>query len=126
MKRGRSLIRSATATVLLMLLTGCASSLPTPVTSIGPLVGKWTGTVTIGRGAQEFIHLTINPDQTLVAAWGINWSWGTITVVNGQATYQMAPPPLEGTLRFYQGNEKPTLYMKDLWDSFYAVVTKQQ
>ena len=38
----------------------------------------------------------------------------------------MAPPQLEGTLRFYQGNEKPTLYMKDLWANFYAVVTKQQ
>ena len=124
MKAGRLLSRSATVMVLLILLTGCASS-RTPVTSIGPLVGKWAGTVTTG-GPQEFFYLTINADETLVAAWGINWTWGTITVVNGQATYQMTPPPLEGSLLFYQGTEKSTLYMKDLWASFYAVVTKQQ
>ena len=77
------------------------------------------------KGTQEFFYLTINADQTLVAEWGINWSWGRVTLANGQATYQMNPPPLEGTLRFYQGNGKPTLYMNDLWANFYAVVTKQ-
>ena len=39
--------------------------------------------------------------------------------------YEMRPPPLEGILRFYQGNGKPTLYMDDLWANFYAVLTKQ-
>ena len=121
----RSLSGSAAVAVLLVLFTGCASSPPTPVTSISPLVGKWAGTVTGERGGQQFFYLTINADQTLVATWGINWSWGRVTVANGQATYQMAPPPLEGTLRFYQGNGRPTLYMDDLWANFYAVVTKQ-
>ena len=122
---GRSPSRPAAVAVLLVLLTGCASSPPTPVTSIGPLVGNWAGTVVAERGAQQFFYLTINADQTLVATWGINWSWGRVTLANGQATYQMTPPPLEGTLRFYQGNGKPTLFMDDLWANFYAVVTKQ-
>ncbi len=86
---GRSLSRSAAVAVLLVLLTGCASSPPTPVTSIGPLVGKWAGTVVAERGTQQFFYLTINADQTLVATWGINWSWGRVTLANGQATYQM-------------------------------------
>ncbi len=109
-----------------MLLTGCASSPATPVTSIEPLVGKWAGTVDHGSGSLQFFYLTVRADRTIVATWGINWSWGTITVANGQATYQMTPPPLEGTMQLYQGNGKPTLYMKDLWLNFYAVVTKQQ
>jgi len=121
----RSLSRSAVVAISLMLLTGCASSPPTPVASIGPLVGKWAGTVTAEKGSQEFFNLTINADQTLVASWGLNWTWGRITVANGQASYQMTPPPLEGTFRFYAGNGKPTLYMNDLWANFYAVVTKQ-
>jgi hypothetical protein len=121
----RSVTRSAAVAVLLVLFTGCASSPPTPVTSISPLVGKWAGTVAAERGGQQFFYLTLNADQTLVAMWGINWSWGRVTVANGQATYQMTPPPLEGTIRFYQGNGKPTLYLDDLWANFYAVVTKQ-
>ncbi len=125
MKPGRSLSRSVAVAVVLMLLTGCASSPPTPVTSIGPLVGKWAGTVVTERGFQQFFYLTINADQTLVATWGIYWSWGRIELANGQATYRMTPPPLEGTLRFYQDNGKPTLYMDDLWATFHAVVTKQ-
>jgi len=122
---GRSLTRFAAVAIWLMLLTGCASSPPTPVTSIDPLVGKWAGTVDQGSGSREFFYLTINADQTLVASWGINWSWGKVTVANGQATYQMTPPPYEGTLQFYQGNGKPTLFMKDLFANFYAVVTMQ-
>ena len=109
----------------MILLAGCASAPPTPVTSIGPLVGNWAGTVTVERGAQQFFYLTINADQTIVATWGLNWSWGKVTVANGQASYQMLPPPLEGTLRFYQGDGRPTLYMEDLFSNFYAVVTKQ-
>ena len=126
MKPRRSLSRSGAVAISVMLLTGCASAPPTPVSSIGPIVGKWAGTVAVGGGALQFFYLTVNADQTLVATWGVNWSWGTITVANGQVTYQMTPPPLEGTVRYYQGNGKPTLYMADLWASFYAVVTRQQ
>ena len=131
MKIGRSLIRSTAAVISLTLVAGCASAPPAPVTSIAPLVGKWAGTVAVGKGdvgkggALEPFYLSINADQTLVATWGVNWSWGTITVANGQATYQMTPPPFEGTMRFYPDNGKPTLYLDDLFASFQAVVTRQ-
>ena len=112
--------------LFLELGTGCASAPPTPVTSIDPLVGEWAGTVAIGRGFQQFFYLTIKPDQTMVASWGINWSWGRVSLANGQASYDMNPPPLEGTIRFYQDNGQPTLYLDDLWGNFYAVVTKRR
>jgi hypothetical protein len=122
---GHPVSRFAAVGIFLLLLAGCASSPPTAVNSIEPLVGTWAGTVAPGGGSLQPFYLTVNADRTLVATWGINWSTGAITVANGQATYQMTPPPLEGTIRFYQGDGKPTLYMNDTFASFYAVVTKQ-
>ncbi len=107
-----------------MLLAGCASSPARTLTGIEPLVGTWAGTVDLG-GRLQLFYATINADQALVAAWGLNWSWGRIMIANGQATYQMTPPPLEGTMRLYQEDGKPTLHMDDLFASFHAVVTRQ-
>ncbi|HXJ79402.1 MAG TPA: hypothetical protein VMS64_12080 [Candidatus Methylomirabilis sp.] len=108
---------------MLMLLAGCASAIPTPVTDIGPFVGNWSGIVDLGGPLLPF-YLTIYENQSLVATWGLKWTWGTIAIANGQATYQMSPPPTEGTFRLYLDEAKPTLYMDDLWLSFHAVVTK--
>ncbi len=118
--------RRMAAAVSLILLTGCAmaSAPPTPITSITPLVGKWSGTLDQG-GPREFFYLTINPDQTFVASWGINWCNGRITIANGKATYQMTPPPLEGTVTLYDGGGKPSLQMQDTWQSFRANLTRQ-
>lgn len=61
--------RYAMLAVLMLLVQACASTPATPVTSMTPLVGKWTGTVNIGARI-DFIYLTINPDRTLIASWG--------------------------------------------------------
>jgi len=124
MNLGASLSRRVGVAVSLALLAGCASAPPTPITSIAPLVGKWSGTLDQG-GPREFFYLTVNADQTFVASWGVSWSNGRITITNGKTTYQMSPPPLEGTLTLYEGEGKPQLYMQDLWQSFRAIVTKQ-
>lgn len=126
MRCKQSLGRSAACVMLLALLVGCASAPATPIPSIGPLVCKWAGTVTAERGSQQFFYLTINPDQTLVASWGLNWAWGKVTLKDGRASYEMKPPPREGTIRFYENSGKPTLYLDDLWTEFYAVVTRQE
>jgi hypothetical protein len=124
MKTERSLGRSAVAALTLMLLAGCASSPPAPVRNIELLVGKWSGTVTIG-GNEILFYLTIYPDQKFHARYGITESYGTITIANGQMSYQMAPPVSEGTMRYFRGPGKPSLYMDDLWDNFHAVVTRE-
>ena len=128
---GRS-VGFAAVGILVAFLAGCASTPPTPVESIEPLVGKWAGTVTGGtireggsQGPQLFFYLTINADQTLVATWGLNWCTGRVTVANGQVTYWMQPQEYEGTIEYYQGPGKPTIYMRDTFATFYAVVTKQ-
>ena len=123
MKAERVLSRPALVTLALIVLVGCASATPVPLSSIEPLVGKWQGTLDQGEGPQLF-YLTINPDGTLVATWGVNWNNGTITVEKGVASYQMSPPPREGTFRYYPSNGKPTLFMDDTFLSFHAVVTK--
>ena len=69
--------------VLMLLVQACASTPPTPVTGIEPLVGKWTGTVNIGPSVTT-IWLTINPDRTLIATWGSITAQGTVTVSGGR------------------------------------------
>ena len=103
-------------------LVGCASATPTPLNSIEPLVGKWSGTLDQGGGLQLF-YLTINPDATLVATWGLNWNNGSITIEKGVASYQMSPPPREGTFRYYPGG-RPSLFMDDTFFGFHAVMNK--
>ena len=113
--------------VVLMLLTqACASATPaTQVTSIDPLVGKWTGTVKIGPRI-DFIHLTIYPDRTLIAIWADITARGTVTVSSGQASYQMSPPPQEGSILLYTGKGKPQLYLENFMGSFAATVEPQE
>ena len=111
--------------VTLILVVGCASSPAATLTGVEPLVGQWSGTVDLG-GPFQLFYLTVNADRTIVAQWGLSWTWGRITIANGQATYQMTPPPLQGTMRLYRENGKLTLYMDDLFASFHAVVTKQE
>ena len=117
------LSRPALLTLTLIVLVGCASATPTPLSSIEPLVGTWTGPLDQGGGPVPF-YLTINPDGTFVATWGVNWNNGTITVEKGAASYQMSPPPRGGTFRYYPSNGKPELFMDDTFLSFHAVVTK--
>lgn len=118
--------RYAMLAVLMLLAQACASATPaTPVTSIDPLVGKWTGTVNIGRSI-DFIYLTINPDRTLIASWGDITARGTVTVSDGKASYQMTPPPQEGTTLLYTGKGKPQLYLENLMGGFAATVEPQK
>jgi hypothetical protein len=111
--------------VLLLLAQACASATPsTPVTSIDQLAGKWKGTVTIGPRV-EFLYLTISPDRTLIATWGSITARGTVTVAGGQATYQMAPPIQEGTLKLYVDGGKRQLYMESMNGAFYATLAPE-
>jgi hypothetical protein len=111
--------------VLLLLVQACASTTPsTPVTSIDQLAGKWKGTVTIGPRV-EFLYLTIGADRTLIAIWGSVTARGTVAVSGGQATYQMAPPIQEGTLKLYVDGGKRQLYMESMDSGFYATVTPE-
>jgi len=56
------LSRPALLTLTLIVLVGCASATPTPLSSIEPLVGQWQGTLDQGEGPQLF-YLTINPSN---------------------------------------------------------------
>ena len=112
--------------VLLLVVQACASAKPaTPVTSIDQLVGKWKGSATIGPRV-DFLYLTISADRTLIAIWGSTTARGTVAVVGGQATYQMAPPIQEGSLKLYvdQGGKRQ-IYMESMDSSFYATVSPE-
>jgi len=106
----------------LAILAGCASLKPlggTPITDISLISGDWAGTIT---PPYEPFYLKITPDRKLVAAWGSNYARGTVTIRNGQATYEMQPPLLEGTIRFYLDGDRRALALDDRWASFNAQV----
>src|SRR5262249_1547225 len=121
MKTQSTLSRFAIVALALIVLAGCisASATPTPVANLDPLVGKWSGTLDQGLGAIQPFYLTINPNGTLVATWGINWNNGTVTVDKGVASYQMSPPPREGSFRYYPTGPKPNLFMADTFANFH-------
>jgi len=125
-RRGSRLALLLTLTIL----TGCASLSPprgAPITDIDQIAGKWVGTINPGYNSfEDPFYLTIMPDGKLVAGWGINTSWGTVTIRNGQATFQMEPPIAEGSIRLYLDGGKRTLIMDAVIPSFTAQVTPQR
>jgi hypothetical protein len=120
---------SALLAAILATMTGCASLRSVagePIASIDQIAGKWAGTITPGHNSvQEPFYLTIMPDGRLVAGWGIDTSWGTVTLRNGQATFEMRPPIAEGSIRLYVDGGKRTLVMEGVLPSFLAQVTPE-
>jgi len=111
-------------------MASCAS-LPSaagePITDINQIVGKWAGTITPGHNSvQEPFYLTIMPDGRLVAGWGVDTAWGSVTLRNGQATFEMKPPISQGSIRLYVDGGKRTLVMDAVLPSFLAQVTPEQ
>jgi len=97
----------------LAILAGCAALKPageTLITDISLIAGDWAGTIT-----EPYVpfYLKITPDRKLVAAWGKNYAWGTVTLRNGQATYEMQPNLLEGTIRLYLDGDRRALARAD-------------
>ena len=115
---------------ILAVCAGCAGAMQSAqgvaVTDINQLAGKWAGLVTPVGSGQDAIYVTITPDSKLTAVWGLNNAWGTVTIQNGRATYQMEPGEFEGTMTLYVDGGRKTLIMDDTWLSFYARVTPQQ
>jgi len=114
----------------LAIMASCAS-LPSaagePITDINQIVGKWAGTITPGHNSvQEPFYLTIMPDGRLVAGWGVDTAWGSVTLRNGQATFEMKPPISQGSIRLYVDGGKRTLVMDAVLPSFLAQVTPEQ
>lgn len=93
---------------------GCASVQPakgTPIASIDRIAGKWVG--------------TISPGPQLVATWGGNTAWGTVSLRGGRARFEMEPPLLEGSIVLYDDGRR-SLVLNELWATFAAQVRPQR
>src|SRR4030095_6445257 len=113
----------------LPVLAACAA-LPSangvPVSAIDQIAGKWVGTINPGHNSfVDPFYLTITRDGKRVAGWGVDTSWGTVTLRNGQATFEMQPPISEGTIRLYDDGSKRTLLLEGIRASVPAQLTPQ-
>lgn len=110
---------------MLALVAGCAS-MPSPsgapIADVGVIAGEWTGTVTPGDLP---FYLTITPSGRLTAAWGSNMAWGTVTVRDGKASFEMQPGLHEGAVHLYDDGGPRRLVLDDLWSPFNARVVPQ-
>jgi hypothetical protein len=52
-----------------------------------------------------------------------NTSWGTVTIRDGQATFEMQPPLYECSITLSLDGGQRTLALDGLWDSFTAQMT---
>ena len=85
------------------LLLGASSVTGKPITDIRMIEGRWRGQIAFAGGPYEIYYLTINPDATLVAAWGANTRWGTVTLTGGKARFSF--PTESGVLYYYEGKD---------------------
>ena len=113
-----------------VLLAGCASMRAVdgaPIDGTSAIAGTWTGTVTPGRwGLADPFNLTITPDGQLTATWDSNTVWGTVTVRNGRASFEMHPTLHEGSVRLYEDGGTRQLVLQDEWQFFVARVRPQK
>ncbi len=103
----------ARATLILLaaaLLLGASSVTGKPITDIRMIEGKWRGQISFTGGPYEIYYLTINPDGTIVAAWGANTRWGKVTLSAGKARFSF---PIEsGVLYYYEGKDGRVITLK--------------
>jgi len=115
--------RASAVLLLAALLAGCASAPPQRLNTIGPLVGKWQGTITVGMGAPQFYFLTVNPDGSIVAQWGMNWQWGTITVNGSEGARFELDHITSGTLLYYSDQKGKAIQMTPDFGGWYVWAT---
>ena len=103
----------ARATLILLaaaLLLGASSVTGKPITGIRMIEGKWRGQISFTGGPYEIYYLTINPDGSIVAAWGANTRWGKVTLSGGKARFSF--PTEGGVLYYYEGKDGRVITLK--------------
>jgi len=103
----------ARATLILLaaaLLLGASSVTGKPITGIRMIEGKWRGQISFTGGPYEIYYLTINPDGSIVAAWGANTRWGKVTLSGGKARFSF--PTESGVLYYYEGKDGRVITLK--------------
>ena len=122
MRMSRLINFAARIVLVIALMAGCTSAPSKPLTDIRAIEGKWQGTITVGRGSQQFYYLTVNPDSTIVTEWGANWQWGTVTLSGGKARFELSHLT-SGDLLYFDGTDGRVITMSPDFGGWYVYVT---
>ncbi|HEV8436749.1 MAG TPA: hypothetical protein VGT40_01505 [Methylomirabilota bacterium] len=108
--------------VMALVLGGCATLPPAaPIPDVATLAGTWSGIVELGRGPFELFYVTIDPDGSLMAWWGITTRWGRLQLGEGRPRFSLYI--WSGDLEYFEGDGQRVLILKEDFGSFYARVT---
>ena len=106
---------------LAALLGGCSTFPPAqPVPDVATIAGRWSGTVQFGRGPYELFYLTINPDGSIVAWWGVSTRFGRVILDDRRPRFNLYI--WSGDLDYLAGDGRRYLILKEDFLSFYAQV----
>lgn len=94
------------------------------ITSVGAIAGKWRGNIKFGRGPYELFYLTINPDGSLMAWWGVATRWGKVELGGRRARFSLYI--WSGDLEYFEGGGQRLLTLKEDFGGFYAQVSPLQ
>jgi hypothetical protein len=111
------------STVLAVLLgSGCAPLPPVQaIADVQTIAGKWVGNIQFGRGPYELFYLTIDPDGSLVAWWGVTTRWGRVNLAERRPRFTLYV--WSGDLDYLAGDGRRILILKEDFGAFYAQVT---
>ena len=118
----RAALGALSLVALTVLGAGCATLPPAqPIPDIAAIAGRWYGQIQFGRGPYELFYLTISPDGSLVAWWGITTRFGRVNLSEGRPRFSLYV--WSGDLEYLEGDGQRMLVLKEDFGGFYAQVT---
>src|SRR5215831_2653610 len=111
--------------LLLMLLLalglggGCATVPPLQtIPDVATIAGEWSGVIQYGRGSYELFYLTINPDGSLIAWWGLYTRYGRVDLSQERPRFTLYT--WNGDLEYLAGGGRRVLILRSDFGDLYT------
>ena len=117
----RAMGRFALILLAAALVLGASSVTGKPITDIRMIQGKWRGQISFTGGPYEIYYLTINPDSSLAASWGITTRHGKVSLEGARTRFTLYI--WSGDLQYFAAGDRRVLILKEDFGTFDAQLT---